>query len=91
VAHVKAVQPELYVVLVCLRPGAGAPALFLATIARMNIPFGKPGTPEAWLLPPPVYGLALAIWGLVFVAPARFADSAQAAKDQSSVRVDANG
>jgi exopolysaccharide biosynthesis polyprenyl glycosylphosphotransferase len=43
-------------------------ALFLATQARILIPFGKEASALHWRLPLPVYGLAVGVWGLTFIA-----------------------
>lgn len=42
-------------------------ALFLSTETRTIIALGSEGSPSAWILPIPVYGLAVMIWGLTFV------------------------
>lgn len=40
--------------------------LLLATWLRLNIPFGMPGPTEAFLLPIPVYVIAIVVYGAIF-------------------------
>jgi exopolysaccharide biosynthesis polyprenyl glycosylphosphotransferase len=43
-------------------------AIELATQARTQLPFGRPGEVEVWTLPWPVYVMGLIVWGVIFAA-----------------------